>query len=224
VACQAAEQSVSVRRTIVFCGPTRLRSRRALGAPMPKLKVVPKLSSFHLPALPHLAALKDTRVIVRLILGLLLLANVVAAGFAFHFFDDSPEQLARQVQSTRQQTLAAVIRLNRARQIALKVDTGREEGTKFISTYMTSRRITYSTILTELNQTAAQAQMTPKDALIGLDAIQGTDSLDMMTVTPASKANTPTWSSSSTCSISRSASSSLRASPRLRSRTAKSCR
>ena len=75
------------------------------------------------------------------------------------------------------------MKLNRTRQIASKVDTGREEGSKFIATYMTSRRTTYSTILAELNQTAAQAAMKPKDALIGLDAIQGDDSLDTMTIT-----------------------------------------
>jgi Tfp pilus assembly protein PilO len=147
---------------------------------MPKLKL-PELPGISLAAL--LAGFKDTRVIVRIVLGILLAANLVAAGFAFHLFDDSPEQIARQVQSTRQQVLAAVVRLNHSRQIAGKVDKGREEGSSFIATYMTSRRATYSTILSELNQTAAEAHMKPKDAVIGLDAIQGTDSLDMMTVT-----------------------------------------
>lgn len=146
---------------------------------MSKLQLVSKLPRFTFP----LASLKDTRVLVRLLLGMLLAANLIAAGFAFHLFDDSPEQLARQVQSMRQQVVGAIVKLNRTRQIAGKVGKGREEGSKFIETYMTSRRATYSTILTELNQTAAQANMKAKDALIGLDAIQGTDSLDMMTVT-----------------------------------------
>ena len=149
---------------------------------MPKLPAVSKLGAFRLPSFP-LAALKDTRVLVRLILGALLAANLVAAGFAFHLFDDSPDQLARQVQSGRQQVLAAIVKLNRTRQLAGKVDKGREEGTRFIASYMTSRRATYSTILAELNQTASITGMKPKDAVIGLDAIQGTDSLDVMTVT-----------------------------------------
>ncbi len=149
---------------------------------MPRLQLVSKLSSLQRVTLP-LAALKDTRVQVRLALGVLLAANLVAAGFAFHLFDDSPEKLATEVQRTRQQVLGAIVKLNRTRQLAGKVDKGRDEGTRFISTYMTSRRATYSTILSELNETAAQTGMKPKDALIGLDAIQGTDSLDMMTVT-----------------------------------------
>jgi len=142
-----------------------------------------KLKTVLRPPAISFAAFKDTRVIVRVVLGLLLAANLVAAGFAFHLFDDSPEQLAHQVQSARQQILAAVVRLNHTRQIASKVEKGREEGSKFIDTYMTSRRVTYSTILSELNETATQTNMKPKDSVIGLDAIQGTDSLDMMTVT-----------------------------------------
>lgn len=136
-----------------------------------------------LPAAPSLASLKDLRIIIRVVLGALLMANVIAAGFAFHVFDESPENIAVEVQHTRQQVLAAVMKLNRARILAGKVDKGRDEGTHFISTYMTSRRLTYSTILSELDQIASQTGMKSKDTLLGLDAIQGTDSLDVMTIT-----------------------------------------
>ena len=128
-------------------------------------------------------SLKDVKVLLRLMLGTLLAANLAAAALAFHLFDDSPEQLARQVQSKRQEILHLVQKLSHGRMLAGKVAKGREEGTRFISTYMTSRRATYSTVISELNQMAATAAMKPKDAVIGLDAIQGTDSLDMMTVT-----------------------------------------
>jgi Tfp pilus assembly protein PilO len=120
--------------------------------------------------------------VIRLVLGLLLAANLVAAGFAFHLFDDSPDKLARQVQSTRQQVLGAILKLNRTRQLAGKVEKGRDEGTKFIGTYMTSRRATYSTILTELAETALGNGMRLKDSTMNLDAIQGTDSLDVMVI------------------------------------------
>ena len=144
--------------------------------------------NFSLPAMPkfgatRLAALKDTQVRIRLVLGVLLVANLIAAGFAFHLFDDSPEQLASQVLTTRRQILEQVKRLNRTRMLAGKVDTGREEGTKFISTYMTSRRATYSTIISEINYMANIAGMRSKEAVMGLDAIQGSDSLDVMTIT-----------------------------------------
>src|SRR5579872_7139093 len=98
--------------------------------------------NFKLPSLPKgralpLAALKDTQVLIRLFLGILLVANVIAAGFAFHFFDDSPQKIASQVISTRQEFLRQVQKLNATRNHAGKVDKGREEGAKFIAAYMT---------------------------------------------------------------------------------------
>jgi len=143
-----------------------------------------KVPSFA-PGTISVAALKDPQVRMRTLLGVLLLANFAAAAFAFHVFDDSPEQVARQVLDTRQQTLRQLKKLNESRQLAGKVEKGREEGTHFISTYMTSRRTTYSTIIKELNEKATEAGMKPKDALISIDAIQGSDSLDILTVTAA---------------------------------------
>jgi hypothetical protein len=145
--------------------------------------------NFNLPAFSKLSgslplgALKDTQVRIRILLGLLLAANLVAAGFAFHLFDDSPEQLARQVLSTRQQILAQLKKLNTTRLLAAKVDKGRDDGSKFISTYMTSRRATYSTIIGEIDEMANVAAMKDKDGVIAIDAVQGTDSIDMMTIT-----------------------------------------
>ena len=138
---------------------------------------------FNLPALPSLSSLKEPQVRLRALIGVLLAANLVAAVFAFHLFDASPEQLAQQVIALRQQTLQQTVRLNQAKTLASKVDKGRAEGDQFIGTYMTSRRQTYSTIISEINQIAQSAHMKTKDALINLEAIQGTESLDMMTVT-----------------------------------------
>ena len=131
----------------------------------------------------QLAALKNPQVLMRVLLGTLLLANVVAAGFAFHLFDDSPDKVAAQVQTTRQQVVGSIKKLSQTRVHASKVEKGQQEGTRFISTYMTSRRSTYSTIISEINEMALNAAMVPKDALIHLDAIEGSDNLDVLTVT-----------------------------------------
>jgi hypothetical protein len=141
------------------------------------------LSSSLKPALGVMSALKDAEVLMRLLLGILLAANLVAAAFAFHLFDDSPERIARQVQSINQQVVAQIVKLNQTRLHAGKVEKGREEGTKFISTYMTSRRATYSTIISEIDQMANFAGMKRKESSMVLDAIQGSDALDMMTIT-----------------------------------------
>jgi Tfp pilus assembly protein PilO len=145
---------------------------------MPKNFKLPSI-----PKLPALGALKDTQVLIRLLLGILVAANLVAAGFAFHLFDDSPEQIARQVQSTNQQVLSQIVKLNQTRMHAGKVEKGREEGTKFISTYMTGRRKTYSTIISEIDGMSNFAGMRSKEWNIGLDAVKGSETLDMMTIT-----------------------------------------
>lgn len=142
---------------------------------------------FKLPALPVSTfkppSFKEPQVRLRAVIGVLLVANLIAAAFAFHLFDPSPEQLAQHVIALRQQTLQQTIRLNQARAVAAKVEKGKAEGDQFIASYMTSRRQTYSAIISEINQIAASAHMKTKDALINLEAIQGTESLDMMTVT-----------------------------------------
>lgn len=131
----------------------------------------------------QIGSLKDPQLQFRVLLGFLLVANLVAAGFAFHLFDESPEQLAHQVTATHRQVLEETVKLNRTQMLAGKVQKGREQGTRFMADYMTSRRSTYSTIISELNQTAKDAGMKAKDAVTGLDAVQGTDSLDILTIT-----------------------------------------
>ena len=147
--------------------------------------------NFKLPSLPKpggsqttaiLAALRDTQVRIRLVLGSLLVANLVAAAFAFHLFDESPQQLGSRLLTMRQQILLQLKKLNHTRQLAGKVDRGREEDAKFINTYMTSRRSSYSTIISEIDQMANQAGMRSKDSNQTLEALQGTDALDMMTI------------------------------------------
>jgi hypothetical protein len=144
---------------------------------------MPRNFNLKLPGSVNLAELKNPQVLMRVLLGALLVANLVAATFAFHVFEDSPEKVASQVQSARQQLVAAIKKLSQSRLYAAKLEKGQDEGAKFINTYMTSRRATYSTIIGEINEMALNAAMTPKDALIHLDAVEGSPNLDVMTVT-----------------------------------------
>jgi Tfp pilus assembly protein PilO len=146
-----------------------------------KVPSIPKLGATPFAAV--FAALKDTQVRIRIGLGVLLAANLVAAGFAFHLFDESPQQLASQVQAARQQVVQQVMKLSRSRILASKVDKGREDGTQFISTYMTNRRVTYSTIVSEINDIAKAAGMIPKEKTMGLEAVDGSETIDKMTIT-----------------------------------------
>lgn len=120
--------------------------------------------------------------VVQIALGLLLIANLVAAAFVFHVFDASPEALNRQLTLALNDRQADEVKLSRSRTLTASVDTGKSEGEKFLASYMTSRRHTYSTIIGELTDMAKAAGMEKPGATIGLDAIQGSDDLDMMSI------------------------------------------
>jgi type IV pilus assembly protein PilO len=133
-------------------------------------------------ALPTPGSLTDPKFLVRVVLAILFVANLVAAAMASHVFDASPEALNQQLAAAIAQRQAWQLQLNRTRTLANSVDRGKQEGEKFLSTYMTSRRHTYSTIIGELTETAKTAGM-KAGATISLEPIQGSDDLDMMSVT-----------------------------------------
>jgi Tfp pilus assembly protein PilO len=131
-------------------------------------------------ALPPMSSFKDPKVLVRAGLGLLLIANLVAASFAFHLFNASPEAINNELVAARLRLLAAQTRLNRSRTLAGRI---REESAAFLASYLTTRRHTYSSIISEITQDAKSAGLNMKEATIApLDAIEGSDDLDMMTI------------------------------------------
>ena len=141
--------------------------------------------SFNLPKLSRssLDSVKDPRVFVRIILGLLLAANLAAAAIAFNLFTPSPEQLGQQLVAAQAQLQAAQSKLTRSRLLSGKIDTGRTQGSGFLVTYVTGRRHTYSTIIGEITEMAKTAGMKTQEWTIApLDPIEGTEDLDMMTI------------------------------------------
>ncbi len=120
---------------------------------------------------------------LRIALGVLILANLVAAAFAFHLFDASPDALNRQLTAALADRQSEQVRLQRSRTLASSIDRGKAEGDRFLTAYLTSRRYTYSTIIGEITATAKAAGMEKVGATIApLEAIQGSDDLDMMSI------------------------------------------
>lgn len=126
--------------------------------------------SFKLPALDF-AALTEPKVLVRAVLGVLFVANLLAAGFAFHWFDASPDALSQQLLNAQASQLTEQARLLRSRSLGANIARGKADGEKFIETSMTSRRRTYSTILGELTDTAKTAGIKSAAGTIALEPI-----------------------------------------------------
>jgi type IV pilus assembly protein PilO len=132
--------------------------------------------------LPTTGALSEPKVIVRVILGTLLVANLIAAGFAFHVFDESPDALNAELVAAMNSRRIEEKQLVHSRVLASNIDKGKADGEHFLASYMTSRRVTYSTVLGELTETAKNAGMQKTAATIALDPIEGSEDLDMMSI------------------------------------------
>jgi type IV pilus assembly protein PilO len=134
-------------------------------------------------SLPVGAGWKETQVLVRIGLGLLLAANLVAAGFALNVFGSSPEVLNQSLVSAEARLQADQARLARSRVLTSSIGRGKSESDTFLANYFTSRRNTYSTIISEITETAKTAGMKTQDGTIApLDPIEGSDDLSMMTI------------------------------------------
>jgi type IV pilus assembly protein PilO len=133
--------------------------------------------------LPVGAAWKEPKVLVRIALGILLAANLVAAGYALNVFGSSPEVLNQALVSAEARLQADQARLTRSRVLTSNIGRGKSESDTFLANYFTNRRNTYSTIISEITETAKSAGMKTQEGTIApLDPIEGSDDLSMMTV------------------------------------------
>jgi Tfp pilus assembly protein PilO len=121
--------------------------------------------------------------LMRLGLGLLVAANLVAGYFVLRPMGGSPEELRQQATEMRAQIRQQQGALDRMRLLASKIEAGRGEGDQFMSKYFLPRRTAFSVILSELDQVASQAKVKPKESSYGFEPVEGSDTLEMMQIT-----------------------------------------
>jgi Tfp pilus assembly protein PilO len=125
---------------------------------------------------------KDPRVAMRAVLGVLLLANLVAAVIAFKPFGGSADDLRRDRNALQQQLQQLRTQVAKNKKLVEKVETARREGDRFLATSFTDRRVVTSTIQGELVQIAKDAGITYQPTTWTLEPIEGSDTLAMMTI------------------------------------------
>jgi Tfp pilus assembly protein PilO len=129
--------------------------------------------------------LKDPRVLVRAGLGILVLANIVAALLAFKPWGGSPEDLARQQGDLQQQLTAMQARLQKTKALVTKAERARTEGDGFLAEYTTDRRTTFSSIFAELERVSEESGIQPRPVSYELDPVEGSDTLYQMSISAA---------------------------------------
>jgi len=125
----------------------------------------------------------NPRAIIRLGLGMLIAANLVAGYFVMRPIGGSPADLRQQEQEMRTQIHQQQGILDRTKTLAGKIEIGRGEGDKFMSKYFLPRRTAYSTIMSDVNDLASQSKVTATESSNSIDEVEGSDTLQRMQVT-----------------------------------------
>jgi type IV pilus assembly protein PilO len=126
---------------------------------------------------------RDPKPIARAVLGVLVGANLIAAGLVLFPPGGSTESLQRQASALQTQVAANQQLLDRTRQHLASVEKARDSGNGFLSGYFLSSRTAYATLLSELSDAEARSKIKPRDFSYSTEPIDGSDNLSMLTIT-----------------------------------------
>lgn len=125
---------------------------------------------------------KDPRVVMRALIGLLLVANLAMAIVAFKPFGGSADDLRKDQASLSAQLRQLQSNLEKSKQHVEKIKIARTEGDDFMSKYIMDKRSAPATMLDELSKAATDAGVRVLPATFAYEAIEGSDTLEMMSV------------------------------------------
>ncbi|MGH9627256.1 MAG: hypothetical protein ACRD7E_02665 [Bryobacteraceae bacterium] len=126
---------------------------------------------------------RDPRVVARVVLGALLVANLIAAFAVFRPFGGSVEELENRITSLQQQVQQRQASLQRVRLLVSKIEKGRAAGDQFLSNYFMDRKTASSSLVSELLKSSRDAGIRMKEHAVEIEPIEGSNSLSMMTIT-----------------------------------------
>jgi len=127
-------------------------------------------------------AIKKPRVMLRAIIGTLLAATWWRRSWPSNRSAGRPADLRREQQALRAQLTRLQARAATSKRLVEKVETARREGDQFLAKYVTDRRTISSTIQDELNGQPKEAGIKPLPATLDLEPIEGSDTLEMMSI------------------------------------------
>jgi Tfp pilus assembly protein PilO len=137
------------------------------------------------------SSLKQPRVVMRVVIGALLAANLAMAVVAFKPFGGSADDLRKQADKLRDQVAAIQARLAITRRLVQKVEAARHDGDDFLAKYVVERRTSSSAVYEELMHMAADSGVQPGQYSFQYDPIEGSDTLQMMTISAGFEGSYP---------------------------------
>jgi len=119
----------------------------------------------------------------RLVLGVLLGLNLIAAGLVLYPPGGSAEALEQEIVSLQAQVAKGRLRLQKTQVQASSVEKGRSEADEFLKTNFVPRREVPSTLLAELVRIAEKTRIKDHGNTYGIEKIDGSENLSMLTIT-----------------------------------------
>lgn len=126
---------------------------------------------------------KDPRLAMRLVVGVLLAANLAAAVAVFRPIGGSPEVLQQRLARLQAEVRQKEETLSRLRALEATVEKARSETDRFLHDYFLDRRTAYSTIVEELTSLAQKAGVRPKGDSYVTEPVEGSQTLEMLVIT-----------------------------------------
>jgi type IV pilus assembly protein PilO len=124
----------------------------------------------------------DPRVAMRVLIGLLLLANLVAAVVVFKPFGGSADDLRKDQSALSAQLRQLQSSLESARQHVGKIEIARTQGDEFLAKYIMEMRSAPAITVEEMNKAAADAGIRALPENASYEDIEGSDTLKMMSI------------------------------------------
>ncbi|QOY86493.1 hypothetical protein [Paludibaculum fermentans] len=125
---------------------------------------------------------RDPRHVVRILLGVLLVANLVAAWFVFQTPGGTLEQLDADLVAKRKQLIGRQQSLERMKKLLAKATQARDAGDSFLGAYFLPRRNAYSMLEVDLALAAHSAGIRAKERSYNYEPIEGSDTLGMLNI------------------------------------------
>ncbi len=141
-----------------------------------KLVLAPKI------ALKGLSV-KDPRVVMRALIGLLLVANLAMAVIAFKPFGGSADDLRKDQARLSSQLRQLQGNLEKSKQHVAKIEIARTEGDDFMAKYIMDKRSASAIMVEQMNKAATDAGIRPLPENVSYEPIEGSDTLQMMSIT-----------------------------------------
>jgi Tfp pilus assembly protein PilO len=141
------------------------------------------LKNFNLTAIQWKSVtIRDPRVVMRALIFVLLMANLVVAVIVLKPFGGSADDLQQEDGSLRVQLAALQAKVTGGKGLVSKVETARREGDQFLAKYVTERLVMASTVTEELVRMAKESGGTYLPITTNQEAIEGSDTLGMLTI------------------------------------------